>query len=627
MSAYHVTFFSVVGSFLLLSGLHAQSSGDSLYALPPVTIGALSLRGTGPGEQVYAFDSIQLRAATHGSLADLLNGASGAYIKSYGLGSLATSSLRGAAAAQTAVTWNGIPLQSPMLGLIDLALLPVVAADQAAIQYGSNGASWGSGAVGGVLAFSNQTPDRAGLQLRIGSAAGSWGFHSHQGVAKWMYGKWSGATRLFFQSAQNDFPTAKGPQTNAAALQKGLIQELYFRPTPAQLWSLHCWTQANDRQIPPTATQTKSLAQQQDSVFRSTLQWRWSPKRATLQARTAFFREKINYNDEQIRLQAPSRFDLLLLETEYHLRWNRYLQFQAGANHSTWNAVADGYEQGVREQRQSVFLLLRASYRSLQAQFSARQEWQDGRAVPFIPGLGLEYSLFKKISLQARVNRHFRLPTLNDRFWMPGGNPDLLPETGWNQELGWKWECAKGVVWIGAVYHRLIQNWILWSAVGNSPFWSSNNITSVRSRGLEQTLQWHKTLGKHWQYQLQAGYYLTRSTNEIALSKPRMEAGEQLVYVPVHQGFISLFLQRKNLTFQYRHRFTGKVRGIAEAVPAYDLGWVRVEQQFLRSSTRHSWRISLFLLSDNAWNREYRVIERRPMPGRSIQAGLNFTFL
>ena len=32
--------------------------------------------------------------------------------------------------------------------------------------------------------------------------------------------------------------------------------------------------------------------------------------------------------------------------------------------------------------------------------------------------------------------RSYRAPTLNERYWVPGGNPALLPEAGWGSEAG-----------------------------------------------------------------------------------------------------------------------------------------------------------------------------------------------
>ncbi|MEM1218588.1 MAG: Plug domain-containing protein, partial [Bacteroidota bacterium] len=46
------------------------------------------------------------------------------HIKDYGPGRLSTLTLRGGSAGQSQVVWNGIPLNAPTLGLLDLSTLP-----------------------------------------------------------------------------------------------------------------------------------------------------------------------------------------------------------------------------------------------------------------------------------------------------------------------------------------------------------------------------------------------------------------------------------------------------------------------------------------------------------------------
>ncbi|MDV7399099.1 TonB-dependent receptor, partial [Arthrospira platensis SPKY1] len=69
-----------------------------------------------------------------------------------------------------------------------------------------------------------------------------------------------------------------------------------------------------------------------------------------------------------------------------------------------------------------------------QGQFHLRQELVDGAFTPIAPSLGLERPLTNWLSLKARFSRNYRLPTFNDLYWQPGGNPDLLAESGWSQE-------------------------------------------------------------------------------------------------------------------------------------------------------------------------------------------------
>ena len=79
------------------------------------------------------------------NLADLLSKETPIYIKSSGPGGLSTISIRGAGASHTQLYWNGISINSPTLGQLDLATLPVAFIDEAEIHLGASSVVDGSG--------------------------------------------------------------------------------------------------------------------------------------------------------------------------------------------------------------------------------------------------------------------------------------------------------------------------------------------------------------------------------------------------------------------------------------------------------------------------------------------------
>ena len=84
------------------------------------------------------FDSVVRSGSELTNLAGLLADNSVVFIKSYGRGGLATASFRGTAASHTQVLWNGFQITSPMLGQVDLSLVPAVFFDEAKLQYGGS---------------------------------------------------------------------------------------------------------------------------------------------------------------------------------------------------------------------------------------------------------------------------------------------------------------------------------------------------------------------------------------------------------------------------------------------------------------------------------------------------------
>ena len=129
----------VVYFFLLAFTGFAQSRMDTVKQLSVVEVSASRHSTFSSGNKSETIDSILLDRYSTGNLADLLANESQVFIKSYGLGSLATTSFRGAGASHTAVLWNGFNLQSPMLGQLDLSLIPTNFLNDVKLREGVSG--------------------------------------------------------------------------------------------------------------------------------------------------------------------------------------------------------------------------------------------------------------------------------------------------------------------------------------------------------------------------------------------------------------------------------------------------------------------------------------------------------
>ncbi len=603
---------------------------DTTLQFPTVEIAAPRLRSAPPGERVEQWDSMSLVRTGTENVAELLSRQSGVFIKTYGLGSSATSSIRGGSAGQTSVIWNGLPLQSPMLGQLDLSLLPVHFIDQMSVRYGGNGASWGSGAIGGVITLHNQPKYGIGQAVDLISSAGSFGRWDQQ--LKWQYGqqKLAGATRVFYQQAKNDFPYSIRPdlptrqQSNAAVRQAGILQEVYWRNRPDQELSLQIWTQQTEREIPPLTTQTRSEARQEDAFLRSALHWKRHGQHGIIEARTGFFWENQYYSDAQTGADNTNRFLTAMADLDGQWQLTPSRKFQINVHQIYTRATTEAYHGTATQYRIAFFGAFQQKWGRWTAQLGIRQEMVDGKGVPIVPHLSMEGKVWPWLTLKGKMARNYRLPSLNDLYWRPGGNPDLEAESGWSTELGLsgQWEMGTQLFRYSLTgFHRRIHNWLLWSLQEGASFWSASNIAEVWSRGVEQRLSWEKGFANgHWQ--LSAGHDLTWSTNEKAIQAPTIKAGQQLFYTPKHQAFASIDFSCKNWNLYYQHQYTGPVTTLSDPLEGYQVGNCQVQYNW-----RHKqWRGGLLLQINNCWNAQYRVIERRPMPGRHFQIGLRLGY-
>ena len=614
---------SVAGLVVDSFGLDAPQSGLPTVVFDPLTIKGVRRTTIGTQEE-----NLHL-GGNASNVGDLLTSQTGTFIKSYGLGSLATSSIRGGGGGHTAVLWNNFSIQSPMLGLLDLSSLPASFMEKATLTTGGASALWGSGAIGGVVSLNNENKFKNGLSVDVQSNWGSFGHLNQQLKIRFGRNKWGSATRVFYQQAQNDFryfireDLPKRQQINADIKQVGVLQSISYKIDDRQKVNAHFWWQKSNRGIPPTTVQNKSVARQKDETYRTTLDWKFVNHKVVLQARTALFIEDNFYEDEQILLENLNTFSTSINEVEGDYFLTSKTKIHLGSNYTFTKAKTGNYTNPIKQKRAAIFGAVQHDFEKWRVSVNARQEWVEEQSSVFVPAFSLEGKLHRNLLLKGQVSKNYRLPTLNDLYWNPGGNKDLLPETGWSEEVGLHFNTEKkdkensfefkyGITG----FNRTINDWILWATKPNEVFYSAQNVASVWSRGVEQRMTFSFSK-KNLKLQLKGGYDYIVSTNE-AEAASLFDKGEQLIYTPKHQMFGTLSCDYKSYLFRYSHHFTGKTTTLNEPLKAYHLGDIHLSKSFEMN------RVDLLVFTEikNSWNANYQVIERRAMPGIHFVGGL-----
>jgi iron complex outermembrane receptor protein len=319
-------------------------------------------------------------------------------------------------------------------------------------------------------------------------------------------------------------------------------------------------------------------------------------------------------------LEAVSHFWSLTGDVEGRFQLSSKQALTIGFTQILTRAFAEEYNSPPTESQSSIFASFKQKIENTDLQLTVRQSLVDGELLGFSPSISFNSPLNEHLSVGGKVSRNYRLPTLNDRFWRPGGNPDLRAENGWSQELSLQAETG-GFRYGVTVFNRNIHDWILWSPADDENFWSAKNLTKVWSRGIEQRLSHQVSMGK-WAGQLSGGYDFILSTNEVTLETPRIGAGEQLIYIPKHQAFAGIRMQFQSWSFSYRHRMVSNFSGPNERLGGHHLGYFRTAYDFQKKEFSGNFYFRL----DNVWNANYRVVERRPMPGRHFLFGMKINF-
>lgn len=564
-----------------------------------------------PSLRTSFFGGKEQQLVQSGNVADALQESSAVFLKSYGPGSLTTSSIRGAGASHTLVLWNNLPIQNPFLGLLDLSLLDTWAVDEVKLQKGGNSAMWGSGAIGGTISMlqKNQNQDQVRFENDFTTAS----FGRLQEKAKLSLGldNLRLITSLSTLRAKNNFPyhLSNGElrnQSNAQQVQTNLNQDFYYSLNQKNEVSLHYWRSWAKRQNPPTTVQNKSEAYQIDKADRFSAQWKRLSDSNRLVVNIGYFVESLDYFDPLIKTESLTDFTTFVADINNEVNVGSCRTLSYGfSQYNTHVASPSNYAFSVSESRSAVFI----RYRYKWFQFSGRQEFVDDRFLPFLPSTALELPLNKVVLLKAKISRNYRLPTLNDRYWQNAGNPDLLPESGWSQEAGLHYK-TDGLYFSLSGFNRIVNNWIQWTILDGNNLFKPYNLNKVLSRGLELEAAYEVKA-----IRLIGQYNLLRSTNTKAVIYPKIQVGDQLFYTPMHTGLLSIQLNYQKYQLSYQQRFVSASLGLNENLNAYTTGDLMVNASF-------KW-IKLRIGILNMWNTQYRVIERRPMPGRNYEIGLN----
>lgn len=607
----------------VFSTLKAQV--DTTILLPEMEF--IQIRKAAIGLEKIVWDSTTLKSRSFASLGDFLSQESNVYVKSYGGNSLGTISVQGASASQTLLLWNGLPVQSPMLGLLDLSLIPLNFSDKVSLQVGGNSSSWGSGAIGGVIGFQNTGNFKSKFELDYNSSIGSFSSLQQDLQLKGGSKHFQSVTQVNFQKAKNDILVRPAPnvenyrQENAAFLQMGLIQSFYVKPNDKNELAIHAWLQESEKEIPPTLTQLNSEAFQKDQIKRFMASWAYKNKKHNIKVKAGHFREQQEFIDPQIHLQALNKFQTSLGEANYNFKFNTRHSIEVASTTIFTMAQSESYSEVNTQFKTAGLFAYRLTTKQTQLQLSLREEWVDKNLLAPLPYIGWQQGIGSRLVLKAKVSREFRLPTLNDLYWSPGGNPELKPEEGWSQELGLTWrQKFKGhqLKLTNSVFNRNIKNWILWAPSDLGFFWGANNIAKVWSYGLSSRLDYDFKKGK-FVFNSNLSFNYTNSTYQISLDLPKIEKGDQLFYTPKYQANGNVSLKLGEWSFRYQHLLIGETLGANDLIPRYHVGNIHLAYSF----KQNNFSGKIFTSINNIYNQNYRVVERRAMPGTNLLFGIN----
>lgn len=551
-----------------------------------------------------------------------------AFVRSYGIVS-SSMTLRGTNPSQNTILWNEVPILNPIIGVLDASLIRLPGYYHSKVVTGGNSGLWGSGAFGGVFHLYTDEKSKEGYHLDIQAIRGS--FHSYSTNLSQTYKneKVFAAQCISYQNALNNLTYVSNNDsirrlTNAHQVVFTMNHDVKYQINNKLSLNFHQWFIQAKRQIPPLRDQRFSNAHQFDQAARWLVTSRYILSNTShLSIKQAVYNEQIDFEDDTQNIDSKAKFTSFLTDIDYSFKFMSALHL-IGVTSQVTKASNSGYKDVINESRLAVFYKGEIKHNRIHYYGSARQEWVDNERIRIVPSIGAQYKNIDQ-SIFLRLNRLYRIPALNDKYWRVGGNPLLKPEIGYGIEAGIVKAYALSpdfhVLCSNEQYFRIVNDWIQWLRLPNQFFFSANNIQKVQSFGSETEVNL-KFNRNQFRATLVSKYHFVHSTYEVDILLPKISKGDQLWYQPKHAFSNHISIEYKNCALSLFHNYRSRTQGINKLINPYHLYDVHLMQRLKMTKKT----LDVFCHINNLFDQDYEVIERYLMPGRNIQFGISFNY-
>ena len=638
-----------------------DSTNSTAHRLDNVdVIGTRKIREVTSTAPVHMLTQEQFGTFGITDIADALNRLPGITLRDYGgAGGMKTVSVRGFGTQHTGVSYDGIMLSDCQSGDIDISRYSLDNVARISLTIGDNddifvpAKNSASAAVLSIQTFpppSSYTRPRLTAQVKTGSFGYVSPFIKYE---QSLSEKFAISATGEYIYAENDYPfilrnisiVTHERRTNSRMNQGHGEMNFTWMPDKRNMLTGKAYYYDNDRQLPGQVRYYTNISNEQLHDRNAFAQLLYSTRHGEKLSMMWFV--KYNYAES---VYTDGTYGGGVKDATYRQREAYTSICVLYAPASAWavdysadysfNNLSSSLPTDIRPFRHTVLQSLTGKYRTARVTATTRllhslylNDAKDGPGARntrrLSPSVSVSYKILNghELYLRASYKNIFRSPTFNESYFFHYGSTDLLPESTDQYNIGVTWSTSygngSGIRIIADGYVNHVKDKIV--AVPYNMFvWTNINVGKVLARGFDATLNATHRFGTS-RHSLSASASYSHQRVENHTNPASNYYKNQLAYIPIHSGsaaigydnpWICLSLHATGMSSRYannEHYDGTKVNGYVETgITAYrqiPIGHHRIE---IRADAK------------NIFNKQYELVARYPMPGRSYTLSLNY---